>query len=51
MTRTVDWEKHRGWEEVYVQYYDTIGNYHWTGVYTGHLVIKYSQQMTAQLWR
>lgn len=22
-------------EEVYNQYYDTAGNYHWTGVYSG----------------
>lgn len=27
-------------EEVYVEYYDTIGDYHWIGTYTGEHVIK-----------
>ena len=27
-------------EEVYNQYYDTAGNYHYTGVNTGHHEIK-----------
>ena len=32
-------EKHTESEEVYDQYYDTAGNYHWTGTKTGHHVI------------
>ena len=27
------------WEETYNQYYDTIGNFHYTGVFSGHHVI------------
>lgn len=27
-------------EQVYNVYYDTIGNLHWTGIYTGSHVIK-----------
>lgn len=29
-----------GTEEVYEKYYDTAGNYHYTGTITGHHVIK-----------
>lgn len=29
-------------EEVYERGYDTAGNYHWHGTYTGHHVIKVS---------
>lgn len=28
------------YEEVYSFYYDTVGHFHWTGVYSGHHVIK-----------
>ena len=27
------------WEEIYDQYYDTIGNFHYTGIFSGHHVI------------
>ena len=27
-------------EEVYRQYYDSAGNYHWFGVMTGHHVVR-----------
>ena len=27
-------------EEVYDQYYDSVGNYHWTGTVTGNHVVK-----------
>jgi len=30
-----------GAEEVYDEYYDTAGNYHYTGVKTGHHVIRF----------
>ena len=29
-----------GAEEVFNQYYDTAGNYHWTGVMTGEHIVK-----------
>ncbi len=35
-----NWESIKGYEEVYAQGYDTGGNYHWHGVYSGHHVIK-----------
>ena len=28
------------WEEVFNCYVDTAGNYHWTGVYTGHHIVE-----------
>lgn len=28
------------YEEVYGKYYDSAGNYHWTGTKTGHHVIR-----------
>lgn len=34
------WEVIKGYEEVYAQGYDTGGNYHWHGVYSGHHVIR-----------
>ena len=35
-----NWESIKGYEEVYARGYDTGGNYHWSGVYSGHHVIK-----------
>lgn len=35
-----NWDSIKGYEEVYAQGYDTGGNYHWHGVYSGHHVIK-----------
>ena len=35
-----NWGSIKGYEEVYAQGYDTGGNYHWHGVYSGHHVIK-----------
>ena len=35
-----NWESTKGYEEVYGQGYDSVGNYHWYGVYSGHHVIK-----------
>ena len=29
-----------GAEEVYCQYYDTAGNYHWTGTITGEHIVR-----------
>ena len=34
------WESTKGYEEVYAWGYDTGGNYHWHGVYSGHHIIK-----------
>lgn len=34
------WESIKGYEEVYAQGYDTGGNYHWHGIYSGHHIIK-----------
>lgn len=35
-----NWGSTKGYEEVFAQGYDTGGNYHWHGVYSGHHVIK-----------
>ena len=35
-----NWRSTKGYEEVFAQGYDTGGNYHWHGVYSGHHVIK-----------
>ena len=35
-----NWESIKGYEEVYARGHDTVGNYHWSGVYSGHQVIK-----------
>ena len=31
-------------EEVYNQYYDTAGNYHWTGTYSGEHTVRINQE-------
>ena len=31
-----------GAEEVFNEYYDTAGNYHWTGVITGEHIVRFN---------
>lgn len=37
---TTTWETKVGYEEAYREGYDTAGNYHIYGVYSGHTVVK-----------
>lgn len=37
---TTDWKTKACYEEVYREGYDTAGNYHIYGVYSGHTVVK-----------
>ena len=35
-------------EQVYNQYYDTAGNYHWIGVYSGEHIVRKGERMTRE---
>lgn len=40
------WQTTKGYEEVYDYGYDTAGNYHMYGVFSGHTVIKINNDNT-----
>lgn len=37
-------------EQVYNQYYDTGGNYHWTGVHSREHILRKGEKMSVSLW-
>ena len=36
-------------EEVYREYYDSAGNYHWFGVCTGHHIVRMNELQTKRI--